>query len=90
MSEFVESDYNDSQRRNETACREANASDQRARVSFRQEIEDSLVAGGQEAIDEYVAGLNKKWKEARSNVEYTGLSLGYAIVKRAKARLGIN
>ena len=87
MVQFAESEHNTSMRRYETACRNANASNQDARAAGRQEIEDSLVTGGQQAIDKYEATLNKRWKEASCLAEYDGVSSGYRILKRAKARL---
>jgi hypothetical protein len=81
------SDYNDSQARYETACREANASDQTRRRSYRDEIVDNLVEGGLEAIQEYEVLMDSRWKAAQCLAEYDGVSMGYANAKLARERL---
>lgn len=81
------SEHNAAQSRYEQACREANASNQDARAQSRQQIEDNLVAGGWEAIQEYDDLLNERWRRASCIAEYEGVSMGFAILGRAKARL---
>jgi len=81
------SDYNDSQARYETACREASASDQKARRSYRDQIVDNLVEGGLEAIQKYEKLMDERWEAARCLAEYDGVSMGYANAKLARERL---
>jgi len=87
MTQFAQSDYNASQSRYETACREANASDQKARRSYRDEIVDGLVEGGLEAIQKYEVLMDKRWKSAQCLAEYDGVSMGYANARIARERL---
>ena len=87
MVQFADSPHQAAQRRYESACRQANASNQNARKSLRQQIEDRLVTGGQQAIDDYESLLNERWKKAGCLAEYDGISMGYLILERAKARL---
>lgn len=87
MVEFIESDHNKSMRRHESALGAAKASNQDARAQSRQRIEDSLVAEGMSAVDDYVRLLNKRWDRANCLAEYDGLRMGYGIANRAKARI---
>jgi hypothetical protein len=87
MVEFAKSPHEVAQTRYEQQCREVHASNSDARRDWRQQIEDSLVEGGQTAIDEYKALMDKLWQAARCLAEYDGVNMGYAIVFRAQARL---
>jgi hypothetical protein len=87
MAQHFDSHYNQQMRTYEDNVRAANASNQEARAASRQEIEDSLVAGGIPAIDAYVATLDERWEEARCLAVYDGLRMGYGIAERARARV---
>jgi hypothetical protein len=87
MVEFVKSPHEIAQTRYEQQCGEANASNTDARRDWRQQIEDDLVEGGQEALDDYKDLMDKRWKAASCLAEYDGVNMGYAIYFRAKARL---
>ena len=87
MVEFAKSPHEIAQTRYEQRCREANVSNADARKNWRQNIEDSLVEGGQEAVDEYKALMDERWEDASCLAEYDGVSMGYAIMFRAQARL---
>lgn len=87
MINFTESDYNRSQQAYESKCAETNASNQDAMAQERREKEDELVQGGQQAISEYKAFLDEQWKAANCLAMYDGVSMGYALLKRAQARV---
>ncbi|MEM9263941.1 MAG: hypothetical protein AAGA46_00280 [Cyanobacteria bacterium P01_F01_bin.13] len=86
MVQFAESAHNASMRRYETACRQANASNQPARASRRQQIEDSLVEGGSVAIQDYFKLMDERRIRANCLAAYDGVSMGYAIARRALSR----
>jgi len=87
MVEFAKSPHEIAQTRYEQNVRQANTSNTEARKNWRQEIEDSLVEGGQQALDDYKTLLDKRWQAASCLAEYDGVNMGYAIYFRAKARL---
>jgi len=87
MVQFAESDHDRAMSAYEANCRSANASNQDARERRRDSIEDSLVAGGIEAINEYRKTLNARWEKANCLAEYDGVGMGFAILKRAEERL---
>ena len=73
--------------RYEQRCREASASNADARQARRKSIEDELVEGGQQAVDEYKALMDKRYQSANCLAEYDGVRMGYALWRRAQARL---
>lgn len=85
----VYSEHESSMRLYTQACLQAKASNTNARKQLHQEIEDNLVAGGQVAIDEYENLMIQRRKEATCLAEHDGVSIGFAILKRAKERLGV-
>lgn len=87
MIQFAESEYNISMRQYETKLSEAKASNQDARAAKKKSIEDELVEEGLESIERYEATLNKRWENAQCLAEYDGLNMGFAIARRARARL---
>lgn len=87
MVEFAKSPHEIAQTAYEKRCREANASNANSRQRHRQSIEDQLVEEGKEALDNYKVLLDKRWKAASCLAEYDGVSMGYDIYLRAKARL---
>jgi hypothetical protein len=84
MVEFAKSPHAIAQTNYERRCREANVN---PRNNWRQEIEDGLVDGGQEAVDKYKALMDERWLAASCLAEYDGINMGYAIMFRAQARL---
>jgi hypothetical protein len=66
---------------------EAKASNWPKRADRLDRIEDSLVEDGMEAVEEYIATLDRRWEQARCLAEYDGLRMGYDIARCAKERL---
>jgi len=87
MVQFAQSPHEAAMSRYEQRCREASASNADARRDWRQKIEDEIVEGGQAAADEYKALMDKRYQAANCLAEYDGVSMGYAIWRRAQARL---
>ena len=84
---FAQSPHNRAQAQYEKALGEAKASNSDAREKQRQSIEDSLVEGGIDAINEYEQAIDERALNASCLAQYDGISMAREIIRRAKARI---
>ena len=82
---FAESEYNRIMREYDQECIDAkNYTKQRERY---QDLEDSLVAGGIKAIQEYQLHIDSFERKAECNQDYDTIQIAKGILSRVKDRL---